>query len=151
MGAALLLSGIVAALTTAPLFDRVFTSHIALVIRVLCPTIGAAWLGLIWAGSYSHSRAQRDRDSIEHAVRTNDDGALYALFAIIGACSVALLPIGTPPSLVSPTLLPNANDIGSGGARRRVDAQRGWLERHALVLREPDVHYIHLGCVFHCP
>ncbi|KZV63363.1 MFS general substrate transporter [Peniophora sp. CONT] len=77
MGAALLLAGIVAALVTAPLFDRVFTSHIALVIRVLCPTIGAGWLGLIWA------------------VKKNDDGALYALFAIIGACSVALLPIGT--------------------------------------------------------
>lgn len=28
-------------------------------------------------------------------VKKNDDGALYALFAIIGACSVALLPIGT--------------------------------------------------------
>lgn len=59
MGAALLLAGIVAALTTAPLFDRVFTSHIALVIRVLCPTIGAGWLGLIWAGTYSDDGIER--------------------------------------------------------------------------------------------
>ncbi|KZV63361.1 MFS general substrate transporter [Peniophora sp. CONT] len=75
MGAALLVSGIVAALVSAPIIDRVLTSHIGLAIRILCPIIGAAWLGLIWA------------------VKENNAGALFALFAIIGACSIALLPI----------------------------------------------------------
>ncbi|VDC06418.1 unnamed protein product [Peniophora sp. CBMAI 1063] len=75
MGATLLISGIVAALVTAPLVDRVLTSHIGLTIRVLCPIIGAAWLGFIWA------------------VRRNSPGPLFALCAIIGACSISLLPI----------------------------------------------------------
>lgn len=56
MGAALLIAGIVAALVTAPLFDRIFTRHIAATIRVLCPTIGATWLSLIWAGMSEFSK-----------------------------------------------------------------------------------------------
>ncbi|KAI0320777.1 MFS general substrate transporter [Amylostereum chailletii] len=75
MGAALLIAGIIAALVTAPLFDRVFTHHLAATIRVLCPTIGAAWLSLIWA------------------VRPDNTGALFGVLVIIGACSVTLLPI----------------------------------------------------------
>lgn len=51
-GAVLLISGIIAALCTAPLLDRVLTHHIALAIRILCPIIGLAWLSLIWAGVY---------------------------------------------------------------------------------------------------
>ena len=50
MGATLLLSGIVAALITSPIMDRVLTTHIGLTIRILCPVIGAGWMGLIWAG-----------------------------------------------------------------------------------------------------
>ncbi|KAI0268875.1 MFS general substrate transporter [Gloeopeniophorella convolvens] len=75
MGAALLLSGIVAAVATSPLFDRVFTHHLSITVRILCPIIGAAWLSLIWA------------------VRPNNTGALYAVFVIIGVCSVTLLPV----------------------------------------------------------
>ncbi|KAI0030798.1 major facilitator superfamily domain-containing protein [Vararia minispora EC-137] len=75
MGAALLIAGIIAALVTAPLFDRVFTHHLSLTIRVLCPTIGVAWFSLIWA------------------VRSNNAPALYVLFALIGGCSIALLPM----------------------------------------------------------
>ncbi|VDC06415.1 unnamed protein product [Peniophora sp. CBMAI 1063] len=74
-GAVLLIAGIVAAVSTAPLLDRVLTHHIALAIRILCPIIGLAWLSLIWA------------------VRENDAPALFAIFAIIGACSISLLPI----------------------------------------------------------
>ncbi|VDC06417.1 unnamed protein product [Peniophora sp. CBMAI 1063] len=74
-GAVLLISGIVAALCTAPILDRVLTNHIALAIRILCPIIGLAWLSLIWA------------------VRENDAPALFAIFATIGACSISLLPI----------------------------------------------------------
>ncbi|CCM00980.1 uncharacterized protein FIBRA_03028 [Fibroporia radiculosa] len=75
MGAALLLVGIVAALITAPLFDRVFTHHLAPTCKLLCPILGGAWLSLIWA------------------VRRNNTGALFALMAVIGATSLTLLPV----------------------------------------------------------
>lgn len=76
MGAALLLSGIVAAIVTAPLSDRVFTNHLALTVKVLVPPVAAAWLSLIWA------------------VRPNNTGAIFAIMVIIGVCSIPLLPIG---------------------------------------------------------
>ncbi|KAI0066126.1 MFS general substrate transporter [Artomyces pyxidatus] len=76
MGAALLFSGIIAAVATAPIFDRVFTRHFGLTVRILSPIIGAGWLSLIWA------------------VRPHNTGALFAVYVIIGACSVALLPVG---------------------------------------------------------
>ncbi|KAA1473990.1 MFS general substrate transporter [Dentipellis sp. KUC8613] len=75
IGATLLLSGIVAALATAPIFDRVFTRHLGLTIRILCPIIGASWLALIWA------------------VRPGDAGGLFAIMAVIGASSISLLPV----------------------------------------------------------
>ncbi|KZV63362.1 MFS general substrate transporter [Peniophora sp. CONT] len=75
IGSVLLLSGIAAALCTAPLLDRVLTHHIALAIRILCPIIGLAWLSLIWA------------------VKENDFAGILAIFAMIGACSITLLPI----------------------------------------------------------
>ena len=50
MGAAMLLSGILAAIITSPIFDRVLTHHLGLAVRILCPITAAAWLSLIWAG-----------------------------------------------------------------------------------------------------
>jgi FLVCR family MFS transporter 7 len=50
MGAALLLSGIVAAVVTSPIFDRVLTHHLGITVRTLCPFIGVLWLSFIWAG-----------------------------------------------------------------------------------------------------
>ncbi|TFY82793.1 hypothetical protein EWM64_g1222 [Hericium alpestre] len=75
IGATLLLSGIVAALATAPLFDRLFTHHLGLTVRILCPIIGAAWLSLIWV------------------VKPSAAGAIYAVMAIIGSASITLLPV----------------------------------------------------------
>ncbi|KAI0295839.1 MFS general substrate transporter [Multifurca ochricompacta] len=75
MGAALLLSGILAAIATSPIFDRILTHHLGITVRILCPIIGAAWLSLIWAA------------------RPHNDGALFAVFVIIGICSVVLLPV----------------------------------------------------------
>lgn len=75
-GAALLLSGIVAAIITAPLFDRVFTHHLGLAARIFAPIIAACWLALIWAA------------------RPNNTAALYALFVLIGVFSVTMLPVG---------------------------------------------------------
>ncbi|KIP09398.1 hypothetical protein PHLGIDRAFT_11937 [Phlebiopsis gigantea 11061_1 CR5-6] len=78
MGATLLLAGIVAAVVTSPLFDRVLTHHLALTCKVLCPILGVVWLSLIWAA---------------RPVKPNDAGALYALMALVGAASVTLLPV----------------------------------------------------------
>ncbi|KAH8994743.1 MFS general substrate transporter [Lactarius hatsudake] len=75
MGAALLLSGIVAAIASSPLFDRVLTHHLAITVRILCPLTGVTWLSLIWA------------------VKENNGGALFTLFVIIGVCSISLLPV----------------------------------------------------------
>ncbi|VDC06412.1 unnamed protein product [Peniophora sp. CBMAI 1063] len=71
----LLLAGIAAALITSPLLDRVLTNHIAATMRVLCPIVGALWLSLIWA------------------VKADNAPALFAIFALIGACAVSLIPI----------------------------------------------------------
>jgi hypothetical protein len=76
LGATLLLSGLVAAIATAPLFDRVFTHHLAIICKVLVAMVSGAWLSLIWA------------------VKSGDIGGLYAVVAIIGACSVTNLPVG---------------------------------------------------------
>ena len=75
-GAALLLVGLVAAIITAPLFDRVFTHHLALTGKILVPIIGMVWLSLIWA------------------VKPDLTGGLFAIMAIIGAGSIVMLPIG---------------------------------------------------------
>jgi len=76
MGATFLLTGIVAAIVTAPLFDRVFTHHLALTVKVLAPIVGIAWLSLIWA------------------VIPNNTGAIFAIMVIIGVCSLTMLPVG---------------------------------------------------------
>ncbi|KAJ7132801.1 major facilitator superfamily domain-containing protein [Mycena crocata] len=75
MGATLLLSGIVAAVVTAPIFDRVFTTHLAMTTKLLVPVLAAAWLSLIWA------------------VKPNNTGGLYAISALIGVASITMLPV----------------------------------------------------------
>ncbi|KAI9437900.1 MFS general substrate transporter [Russula earlei] len=76
MGAAMLLPGILAAIATAPVFDRIFTHHLGIAVRILCPIIGLGWFSLIWA------------------VRAHNAGALFGIFVVIGICSVSLLPVG---------------------------------------------------------
>ena len=56
MGAAMLLSGILAAIITSPILDRVLTHHLGLAARILCPITAAAWLSLIWAGERLYPR-----------------------------------------------------------------------------------------------
>lgn len=51
MGATLLLTGIVAAIVTAPLFDRVLTHHLALTAKILVPIMAASWVAFIFAGA----------------------------------------------------------------------------------------------------
>jgi len=75
MGAAMLLSGILAAIVTSPILDRVLTHHLAFATRILCPIVAVSWLSLIWA------------------VRPHNVAALFAIFVIIGICSISLLPV----------------------------------------------------------
>ncbi|KAF9447949.1 MFS general substrate transporter [Macrolepiota fuliginosa MF-IS2] len=76
MGACLLLTGIVAAIITAPLFDRVFTYQLALTTKVLVPCVAATWLSLIWA------------------VKPHNEAGLFVVMTIIGVCAVPMLPVG---------------------------------------------------------
>ncbi|THG96796.1 hypothetical protein EW026_g5107 [Hermanssonia centrifuga] len=75
MGATLLLAGLIAAAVTSPLFDRVLTRHLAITCKILCPILGVLWLSLIWAA------------------KRNNAGGLFTIMAIIGACSLTLLPV----------------------------------------------------------
>jgi len=75
MGAVLFLAGIVAAVLSAPIFDRVLTHHLALSARVLIPVLAAAWIGLIFA------------------VAPNDYAGIYVVIVLIGICSFILLPV----------------------------------------------------------
>jgi len=76
LGACLLLTGIIAAIVTAPLFDRVFTHRLAFTSKILVPIVGGAWLSLIWA------------------VKPHNLGGLFAIMTILGVCSVTMLPVG---------------------------------------------------------
>ncbi|KAG1802840.1 MFS general substrate transporter [Suillus plorans] len=75
-GATLLLSGVLAGVITAPLFDRVLTHHLGITIKILVPIAAGAWLSLIWA------------------VKPNNTGGIFAIMAIIGTCSLIMLPVG---------------------------------------------------------
>ncbi|KAG1742808.1 major facilitator superfamily domain-containing protein [Suillus lakei] len=75
-GATLLLSGVIASVVTAPLFDRVLTHHLGITLKILVPIASGAWLSLIWA------------------VKPNNTGGLFAIMVIIGTCSLIMLPVG---------------------------------------------------------
>jgi hypothetical protein len=76
MGACFLLSGLVAAIITAPLFDRVFTHHLAATSKILVPFIAVGWFSFIWA------------------VKPHNMAALFVLTAIIGMGSLPMLAVG---------------------------------------------------------
>ncbi|KAH9484995.1 MFS-type transporter [Psilocybe cubensis] len=76
MGACLLLAGMVAAIISAPLFDRVFVHHLAITAKFMIPFAAIGWFSLIWA------------------VRPDNGGALFAIMGIIGICSVPMLAVG---------------------------------------------------------
>ncbi|KZT58894.1 MFS general substrate transporter [Calocera cornea HHB12733] len=75
VGAAFLLSGIVAACVTAPIYDRYLTHHLATSARLFVSALGIIYLTLIWG------------------IRGNDLGGIYAQFVLIGVCSFILLPV----------------------------------------------------------
>ncbi|KAI5990385.1 major facilitator superfamily domain-containing protein [Pisolithus albus] len=75
LGATLLLSGITAAVVSAPLFDRVFTHSMGVTLRTLVPLVSLMWLSLIWA------------------VTPNNTAILFVLMAMIGSCTITMLPL----------------------------------------------------------
>jgi len=75
MGGAMIISGVIAAIATAPLFDRVLTKHLGLTSKIIVPILSVAWLSLIWD------------------VRPNNYAGLYPVFVFIGICSFILLPV----------------------------------------------------------
>ncbi|KAI0737523.1 major facilitator superfamily domain-containing protein [Daedaleopsis nitida] len=75
MGGTLLLVGLVTAAITAPLYDRVFTHHLALSIKATVPVMAACWLALIWE------------------IKPNNEVALFVIMSIIGGTSLSLLPV----------------------------------------------------------
>ncbi|KAG9045522.1 hypothetical protein FS837_006155 [Tulasnella sp. UAMH 9824] len=75
LGAALLIAGIVGAIITAPLFDRVLAHQLARTVQVVVPILGVSWLGFIWA------------------VQSHGLAASYAVLVIVGFCSFTLLPV----------------------------------------------------------
>lgn len=74
--ATILLSGIVSAIIGAPLLGRLFGRNLPWAIRFFLPVISACWLSHIWNA------------------KPHNDGAIFAVMAIIGICSFLLLPIG---------------------------------------------------------
>ncbi|OCH88926.1 MFS general substrate transporter [Obba rivulosa] len=131
IGATLLLVGLVAAAVTSPLFDRVFTYHLALTSKVLTPLLAGAWLSLIWA------------------VRRDDAGALYGLMAIIGAISLTLLPVAielacelTRNAVVSSAILWCSTNVfgvmmvlAEGALRAGPDANPPFNMKRALIFQ----------------
>lgn len=75
MGGVLILTGIVGAAITSPIFDRYLTHHLAIAVRVLIPLLAASYIALIWD------------------VRANNNVGLYVVMVFIGISSFTLLPI----------------------------------------------------------
>jgi len=75
IGAAMLLSGVVAAIAILPILDRILTHHMGITSRILCSFIAVSWAALIGA------------------VRVHDTAPLFVIFVVIGACSIPLFYI----------------------------------------------------------
>ena len=52
MGGVFLLSGLVAAILSAPIFDRVLVHHLAKTVKALLPLLGVVWVTLIFVGPF---------------------------------------------------------------------------------------------------
>ncbi|KIM22040.1 hypothetical protein M408DRAFT_333098 [Serendipita vermifera MAFF 305830] len=76
MGGVFLLSGLVAAIFSAPIFDRVLVHHLAKTVKVLLPALGVVWIGLVFA------------------VRPNNLAGVFIVLVLIASISFILLPVG---------------------------------------------------------
>lgn len=94
MGACLLLAGMVAAIISAPLFDRVFMHHLAVTAKFMIPFAAIGWFSLIWAGESTQYCYLLSLMLIPFVVRPDNAAALFAVMGIIGVCSVPMLAVG---------------------------------------------------------
>jgi len=100
MGATMLLAGMLAAIVSAPLFDRVFTNHLAITSKILVPISALGWFVLIWAGTLCFPSLVFMEPltyclmTICSLVRPNNTVALFVLFGLIGIFSVPMIPVG---------------------------------------------------------
>jgi len=100
----MIISGIIAAIATAPLFDRVLTKHLGLTSKIIVPILSFAWLSLIWDGvcfirdTVDHVTQTRNiglatPSGLFNTVRPNNYAGLYPVFVFIGIGSFILLPV----------------------------------------------------------
>jgi len=75
LSACMLLSGMAMAIITAPIVDRYLTYQLARLSKVLVPIVAVGWLSLIWA------------------VRPDNTAALFIIMAVMGICTITMLPI----------------------------------------------------------
>ncbi len=64
LGATMLLAGLLAAIITAPLFDRVFTHDLAKACKIFVPLAALGWLSEIWAGKVSPLLLYNEREGL---------------------------------------------------------------------------------------
>jgi MFS transporter, FLVCR family, MFS-domain-containing protein 7 len=98
MGAVMLLSGVLVAISTSPILDRILIPKSGLTMCILCPLAAISWLILIWIGKeflYS-SIPLLWVDNLNHliTVKPHNTGALFPIFAVIGVCSITVIPVG---------------------------------------------------------
>ncbi|KAM0745648.1 MFS general substrate transporter [Meredithblackwellia eburnea MCA 4105] len=75
IGAAIIVSGLISAIVTAPLFDRFFHFRLALAAKILIPISGISFFAFIWA------------------VKPHSLAGIFVLSVIMGISSFPLLPI----------------------------------------------------------
>jgi FLVCR family MFS transporter 7 len=99
-GAALIISGLVAAFITAPVFDKVLKRHLAITAKVLLPVIGVSGLDVVSRRCFLLiPSVQICYLGLIFAVKPDSNGAIYALVVLVSL-------LATPPSrssLTSPT------------------------------------------------
>ena len=96
MGGVFLLSGLVAAILSAPIFNRVLVHHFARTVKVLLPSLGVVWIGLVFAGQSSSTENFEwvSDHFLRPIVRPNNLIGIFVVLVLIASISFILLPVG---------------------------------------------------------
>ena len=101
MGGIFLLSGLLAAIVSAPLLDRVLIHHLAKTVKIALPILSVAWICLIFVGGqrflfihevFAHSGPVFSLSWC--VVKPNNLGGIYVVLVAISSVSFILLPVG---------------------------------------------------------
>lgn len=94
----MLLSGVLAAIATLPIFDRIITQKSALIMCILCPLAAVSWGSLIWVGKEGPLLPLLLSwvDNLNHpiTVKSHNTAALFVIFVVTGVCSITVIPVG---------------------------------------------------------